>query len=238
MNNEKLWNVNSFFFNLPSTLNFNFFIFNSRREGFTLIETLLSITFTAIILGAVYTSFFTTQRAIERFDEVILKYHESRTALDIMRREIEGAFITNPQAADTMTTMKTAFVIEDRDVFGKSTSRLHLTTFTSRGGGINAISYYVREKDGTLTLFKSVSPALNQSTGKTQTPDREYVTEAIEGIEGFTVETLFNNTWIKTWNTEQTGTLPDIMRISIEFHDKAKKVKLTEFARPKIGKNL
>ena len=67
---------------------------------------------------------------------------------------------------------------------------------------------------------------------------KEYSVEAVEGIEGFTVETLFNNKWVRTWDTADTDKLPDIVRVSIEFDDNGKTVKLTEYARPKIGKQL
>jgi general secretion pathway protein J len=214
--------------------------YNSRRGGFTLIEVLLSLVLLTIILGAVYSSFFTVQRALERFDGVSLKYHEVRTLLDLMRREIEGALLKNPLLLNPDNN-QTVFVIEDRDIFGKPTSRLHLTAFSFKGSGLNEISYYVQEKDENLVLLKTESPQFTLSADNPQKetlPSRGYTLEMIEGIEGFTVETLFNNKWIKTWDTKETGTLPEAVRFSIEFDDKGKKVKLTEYARPKIGKQL
>ncbi len=211
-------------------------------SGFTLIEVLLSLVLLTIILGVVYSSFFTVQRALERFDSISLKYHEVRTVLDFMRREIEGALLKNPQPSNPdNNNNQTAFVIEDRDIFGKPASRLHLTAFSFKGSGLNEISYYVQEKDEALILVKTESPLFTLSTDKSQTkalPSRGYTLEMIEGIEGFTVEMLFNNKWIKTWDTEETGTLPEIVRVSIEFDDKGKKVKLTEYARPRLGRQL
>jgi len=222
-------------------LNFKFLILNSRREGFTLLEVLLSLTLLTIILGVVYSSFFTIQRAIERFTGVSLKYQEARTALDLMRREIEGALLKNPMSPSQDNNDKTTFIIEDRDIFGKTTSRLHLTAFSFKGRGINTISYFVQEKDGRFTLIKAELPASASLIDKSLTEfisDKRYISEIIEGIDGFTVETLYNNEWIKTWNTEQTGKLPDVVRVSIELDDKGQKIKLTEYAKPKIGKQL
>jgi hypothetical protein len=65
-----------------------------------------------------------------------------------------------------------------------------------------------------------------------------YTMEMIEGIEGFSVETLFNNKWIGTWESSITGKLPDVVRLSVEFDDHGNKVILTEYARPKIGREL
>jgi prepilin-type N-terminal cleavage/methylation domain-containing protein len=47
-------------------------------SGFTLIEVLVSLALLTIVLGAIYSSFFSVQNALERFDSVSLKYHEAR----------------------------------------------------------------------------------------------------------------------------------------------------------------
>ncbi|MBI4839084.1 MAG: prepilin-type N-terminal cleavage/methylation domain-containing protein [Nitrospirae bacterium] len=85
--------------------NFKFLTFNSRRAGFTLIEVLLSLVLLTVMLGAVYGSFFSVQKALERFNGVSLKYQEARTALDIMRREI-GRTLSG-SALHLMITAKT-----------------------------------------------------------------------------------------------------------------------------------
>ncbi len=202
-----------------SNFKFQFLILNSRRAGFTLIEILISLTLLTIVLGAVYSSFFSVQSVLERFDKVSLKYHEARSALDIMRREIESALPDN-----------SPFIIKDLDLFGKNISSLDLTAFSFKGYGIKTISYYVEEKDGKLTLFKKEAAAGIQS--------REYTMEAVEDIEGFTVETLFNNKWVQTWDTANTNRLPGFLRVSLEFDDNGKKVKLIEYARPRVGNKL
>ena len=201
----------------------------SYKSGFTLIEVLISLTILTIVLGAVYGSFFSVQRALKRFDDISLKYHDTRTALDIMRREIEGALIKNP-AADDKKKIKAGFVIQDRDVFGKNASILNFTAFSFKGNGLNAVSYFVLEKNGKFNLMKSESPAAITS--------KEYKIEIIGGIESFTVETLYNKEWVRTWDTQSTAMLPEIVRISIEFDDNGKLVKLTEYAKPKIGTRL
>jgi len=211
-----------------------------KNKGFTLIEVLISLTLLTIILGAVYSSFFTVHRAIDRFNGVSLKYHEARTALDIMRREIEGAFLKNPQSPDPASGNKTAFIIEDRDIFGKPASRLHLTSFSFKGSGIGTILYYAEQKDETINLIKAESSLITSQTGR-QTKaisGNAQALEIMEGIEGFTVEALYKNQWIKTWDTSQIQNIPEIVRLSIEFDDKGNRVKLVEYARPMVGKTL
>jgi general secretion pathway protein J len=207
---------------------------NLRRYGFTLIEILISLTLLAIVLGAVYSSFFSVQRVFDRFDSVSVKYHESRTALDMMRREIESALLKNPKAPKTdndgIIKNRTEFIMKDRDILGKSASEVDLTAFSFKGDRMNTISYSVEEKEGKLTLIKKEGPFGIQS--------REYSMDMIEGIEGFTVETLFNNQWVRTWDTAVTGKLPEVVRLSLEFDDNGKKVRLMEYARPRIGGKL
>ena len=205
------------------------FIPAPSSSGFTLIEILISLALLTIVLGAVYSSFFSVQRALERFDKISLKYHEARTALDMMRREVEGAMVKNPRA-DESKKIKAGFVIKDRDVLGKNTSSLDLTAFSFKGSSLNTISYYVTEKDGKLDLLKSERPAAILS--------KEFKADIIEGIESYTVETLFNQQWVRTWDTELTGKLPELVRISIEFDDNGRLVKLTEYAKPRIDTQL
>lgn len=209
---------------------------NSKKAGFTLIEVLVSLALLTIILGAVYGSFFTVHRAIDRFDGISLKYHEARTVLDTMRREIEGGILKNPQSPDPDGINKTAFIITDRDIFGKPASRLNLTAFSFKSAGIYTISYYAEKKDNTINLIKTEMPLITGQikvlSGNAQTM------EIMEGIEGFTVEALYEGRWIKTWDTSRIQNLPDIVKLSIEFDDKGDKVKLVEYARPKVGKIL
>lgn len=216
-------------------------IVNATR-GFTLIEILISLVLLVIILGAVYSSFFTVQRALERFDEVSLKYQEARTALDMIRREIEGAFLKSSISMDAESN-RTAFVIRDRDIFGNPASVLHLAAFTFKGSGLQEVSYYVKEKNNTLVLFKSealpfmLTAETAENTGAEE-QGRGINVEMIEGIVGFSVETRSNGKWVRTWDSNETGQLPEVVRFSIEFDDKGNKIKLTEYARPRFERQL
>ena len=201
-----------------------------KRTGFTLIEVLISITLLTVVLGAVYSSFFMVQKAVKRFDDVSLKYQEARTALDMMRREIEGSFITTPQLKD-ITKNKTIFLAKDRDIFDKKASELYFTTFSSRDGNLNLAAYIVEEKDKSLILMKMEAPAINIAT----IFSKLHKSELIEKIHGFSVEMLFNDKWVRTWDSSQTDKLPDMVRVSIEFDDSGNNIKLTEYARPRIA---
>ena len=200
-----------------------------NSSAFTLIEVLISLALLTIVMGAVYTTFFSIHRALDRFENVSLKYHEARTTLDIMRREIEGAIVKNSRSDDE-NKVTTGFVIKDRDILGISASALELTSNSFRGNSLITVSYFVTMKDKKLSLIKNESPPVIQGKG--------YSLDVIDDITGFTVETIFNNNWVKTWDTENTGKLPEVVRMSIEFDDNGKIIKLTEYAKPKIGTRL
>ncbi len=197
------------------------------QHGFTLIEVLVSLTLLTVVLGAVYGSFFSVQRAIERFDNVSVRYHEARTTLDIIRREVEAAILKNPRQEDTLD--RATFEVKDRDVFGKTVSSMELTAFSFRGTGMSDVSYFVQENNRMLTLMKKEKPPIIESEG--------YTVDLIEGIESFTVEVLFNNKWVKTWNASDTRKLPAAVKVTVEFEDNDRIIKLSEYARPRMEFN-
>lgn len=212
----------------------------TQSGGFTLLEALLSIVLLTFVLGALYGSFFTVQRALDRFDGVTLKYQEIRNVLDAMRRETESAFLVH-SGASFDSQGETSFIIKDRDILGKPASSLQLSSFTPRGSGTKSVSYYILEKELTLSLYKQEAPLFASSGTEPQQQQLDMLNlemEMVEGIESFSVETLYRDDWIKTWDASETGTLPDLVRFSISFDDRGKIVKLTEYARPRAGKTL
>jgi general secretion pathway protein J len=166
------------------------------------------------------------QKALERFSGVSLKYYEARTALDSMRREIEAAFVSTQQTPDSK--LRTFFIIEDRDIFGRPASRLRMTSFNFRGGGVSAVSYFLEEEDKRLRLIKTETPAALTV--------KEHPAEIIDDIRGFAVETFYAGKWVRTWDAAQTDKLPDVVRVSITFNDNGKDVTLTEYAMPMTGR--
>lgn len=195
-----------------------------RNEGFTLIEMLVSLILLSIILASVYSTFFLSRRAIDGYDESLLKLQECRAALDMMGREMES--IPPYRASNKNLLFKT----EDRDVYGKSASRFTFTSFSPLTPGLAAISYFAEEKDGVMTLFKKI-----KSVSDTGDPAP---TEVIDGVEAFSIEVLNNGKWIKTWNAAETGLIPDEIRITINIKVKDKPLAITQTVSPKAGKAI
>jgi general secretion pathway protein J len=192
-------------------------------KGFTLLEILIAVAILSIVLAAVYSTFFLSQRAIEGVDESMLKLQESRRAIDIMRCELDSALYKNTDAA-------TFLQMQDRDIRGKQASQLSFTAFSTLRPGLSRISYYIEENDNKLNLMKKIdSPYSNKET--------EGV-DIIEDLEAFTVEAKYNDKWVKTWDTDVNREIPDEIRIGLTVSIKGKSVILSDVSKPRIGKSL
>ncbi len=199
------------------------FLNNRSHKGFTLIEILIALALLSVVLAAIYSTFFLSQRAIEGIDESLLKLQESRRALDILKREMDSVFF---QRNNESTGLK----ILDRDFYGKQASELTFTTFSPLRPSFSKISYYLEDKDGRLILFKKVELPF-------QKEESERV-DILEDIEAFTIDAKYGDKWVKTWDTVLTGNLPTEIRISMTIRIKDKEIDLFEIASPRIGRSI
>jgi prepilin-type N-terminal cleavage/methylation domain-containing protein len=191
------------------------------ERGFTLIELLVSMVLLSIVLGAVYSTFFMAHRALDGMDESLLKLRECRMFMDTIVRETDSLLEGQKYSA---------FKVEDRDIFGKETSRFTFTAFSPLVPGLSLISYYADQKDGKLVLYKKL---VSVSSTKENDP-----VELMEGIGSFTVEVLDGDKWVKTWDVAATLRVPDEIRITLTVMIKDRPVSIYETVRPKIGKIL
>lgn len=198
--------------------------FSGNDDGFTLLELLIATALLAVILAALYSSFFLSRKAIDGLDESLVKLQECRNAADVIGREAESLLY---RQANT----RSFFKLEDRDIYGKQASRLSFTAFSPLTYGLSAISYYVEEKDGVLTLYKKMeNPYKPDGTVKG--------VELIENVGSFTVEVRQGDKWVKTWDTVQTGAPPAEIRITVTAMIKDRPVSIFETVRPMIGGSI
>ena len=179
------------------------------RKGFTLIEVLLAMAILAVILAALYGTFFLSERAMSAVDETVLGLHEMRNFMDMAGRETEAAVLNrdNPN---------TGFDIKDRDIYGKRASRYTFTAFSPLRPGLSLISYYAEEEDKKLVLYKESFPASsNGGNGASGANVSGGKAEVMEDIEGFFVEARSGDKWVGTWDAAETGKLPEEIRITV-----------------------
>lgn len=200
----------------------------SNRQGFTLLELLLALVMLTIVLGAIYSTFFLSHRAVTAVDESLLRLQECRMFIDTLAREIDSSIYL---PGKTMIGMK----IEDRDIYGKQTSRFTFTSLSPLRPGLSQITYYIENQDNNLVLLKKMfNPYREESAQKSlATP-----VELIEGVDSFTLEARNGTSWIRTWDTAEIGKVPDELRVTITFKVGERLLTLYETMKPKIGKAL
>ncbi len=198
--------------------------FRHDSAGFTLVELLIAFALLAIILGALYSTFFLSHKAMEGMDDWLVKLQECRMLMDTMSREADsilfGGEVQNP-----------VFKLEDRDAMGKQASRFTFQAFSPLMPGLSLISYHADEKDGKLVLYKEVQSAYRSGTQ----PEK---IEMVEDLEAFSVEAMDNNQWVKTWDGAGRKAIPSELRFTITILAKDRKVTLSEIGKLKIGKSI
>ncbi|MCK4911079.1 MAG: prepilin-type N-terminal cleavage/methylation domain-containing protein [Thermodesulfovibrionales bacterium] len=194
--------------------------------GFTLIEVLIAVSLSAMVLAALYSSFFVTQRAIHASEDTLITLHEARTALDIMRREVEAAFTGYDKKSKSR---QEDFIISDRDFYGEQASGLSFVTHASIYKGPARVTYHVEEREERLVLIKTLTTiALDEG----EAPEAEMVEEIIS----FTVEASNKgSSWQRTWKRNK---MPRMLRITLEVPLGERSVELSITAKPREGRKV
>jgi general secretion pathway protein J len=193
----------------------------SPQGGFTLLEVLIAITLLAILMAALYATFFTANRAASAGTDVLQRTQELRAALDLLRREVEASI---PQDRSSNT-----FEIKDRDVFGQKTSRFEFSTFVSPGPGAAHLEYYVIErKDHKLDLMKSYRPAYAP-------PEAARSAVVIEDVVSFDIQGSNGRNWQTTWSENRP---PSEVKISITANLEGRTLTLSETVMPKVNNRI
>jgi general secretion pathway protein J len=201
------------------------------EKGFTLIEVLVALGISVIVMTALYSSFFLSRKAVDAVDDSLLRLQESRALLDIIKREMESALYDQSKIANGKAY--TLFKLEDRDFYGKQASKVSFTSFSPLVAGLAKIEYSVEEDDGKLVLKKRIGSAFTK-TGEPKS------IELMEDIESFTVEARYGDKWVKTWDSAQSSSMPEEIRVSVKVFTKKGETPFMAYdvARPRYGKQL
>jgi general secretion pathway protein J len=189
----------------------------ARPGGFTLLEVMLALALMSIILAALWGTFFVSERAVTATEEHLVRMHELRTVLDMVRREVEAALPAREG--------EYFFTVQDRDAYGARASRLSFTTHASAVAGPANVMYYAEEREGRLVLLKRM-------TSFRRDPQEGLEAVAVEEIKSFSVEVRDDNKWLGTWD----GAPPREVRVTITVPLKDRSLTLSETMSLRIGR--
>lgn len=203
--------------------------FSSREKkgaGFTLIEVLISVALISVIFASLYSTFFLADRAVGTVSGSLVKLQEARGIVDIMKREIESTLYSPDKTYSS-------FKVEDRDFYGRQASQLSFTAFSPIVNGLARIEYIVEETEGKMIMKKRIESAFSQ--GEPVEP-----VELMEEVESFAVEVLYEDKWVKTWDSGITNKPPEEVKISISLKigESKEGISLSDIAIPRIGKGI
>lgn len=199
----------------------------SSNKGFTLIEMLIAVVLLGILSAALYGSYFSVLRARERSSEGMEARRELASTLDLIRREFAGAIYNREDR-------RLRFVVEDRDIFGKPSSSLELTTLTPSPGqgrkesGISSVRYRLVEKDKRLILTRREQDIFSEATEAKGYPQ-------MERISDFLVECYDGSTWVRSWDTALNGALPKMLRVTIHVLEDGRPVEFYTLASSRLS---
>lgn len=194
-------------------------------SGFTLIEVLVSLSIMAVVLAALYSTFFTAERAMNVAGVRLERMNEARTALDAIKREAEAAMGGRVEAE--------RFLVKDRDLYGKPASEVSFISAISLAPGYGRVTYYVKESEGRRVLMKRVSLPEGFAARVVR---GEPEAEVIESVDSFLVEARSGKDWFRT---SSTGDLPELVRITIGVDmGGGRTERMSIIARPRTGRRV
>lgn len=196
-------------------------------RGFTLLEVLIAVTLMALMFGALYGSYFAVIRARDRASDGMEARRELGATFDLLRREIASArFVRGDK--------QLRFVVEDRDVFGQPASNLELTTLappadpSRRESGVVNVRYRIAEKERRLSLTRQERDVLMEASSSPSYPQ-------METLSSFQVECFDGSKWVKSWDTALNGSLPRMVRVTIQFVENGTPQEFSLLAGPKVS---
>ena len=173
-------------------------------RGFTLVELLVSIAVGAMLITALYATFFSVFTAGETAKAGLGHRIEAGRVLDRFSRDINSAYFNaeNPTSRFLGEFMGTGPI-------------LTLTYFAHplpAGGAptsdLMGAHYYTENGPDGLTLFKEVfNPYIN---------DRFRV-NLIDGVEAFEISYFNGKVWSKAWDSALEGALPKAVKLAVRL---------------------
>lgn len=171
---------------------------DNSRNGFTLIEILVSLAIAAVVIGSAYTLLFTVKKGTAGVYEKMREKEQAFNLLGMIRKEVESIYYVRD-------IDYTGIRIEEKDLYGKPASRLTFTCFFK--DGVKVISYaVVEEKDGRRDIIKTIADVIKGGQPIKMTMLRD--------VEGFSAQVL-DEGYDKVYDSAKLKKIPKDVKISL-----------------------
>lgn len=172
------------------------------NKGFTLIEVLIAVGLTAVLLAAFYTTFFSVMGAARSAEEELSRTIEAGRFLTAIRRELRSSYF---KPADGLTRLG-----GERKAAGSTITFTYMAEPGKKKdeplADLVAVSYYAREKEGTIEVVKEVSSPFG---------GEKFTAGALEGLRSFEVGFFNGKDWSRAWDSAAEGRPPQAVRVDI-----------------------
>jgi general secretion pathway protein J len=196
---------------------------NQSKSGVTLIEVMVAMAILALISTLLFTGYRETAHNKKTVEDEMARYHEIRTGLERMARELSMAFVSaqdNPSPA--LVVVKTAFVGKEEG----AGSRIDFTSFShqrlyrdAHESDQNELGYYTRNDPDDSSKHVLVRREQNRiDDDPLEGGSAEILIEDVDKLELSFLDPL-SGEWLASWDTTQ-GTmqpnrLPSQVSISV-----------------------
>jgi general secretion pathway protein J len=201
-------------------------VFQQPAGGFTLLEVLIALALLSLVAGALYGTFFSLTAGREAATAGMEARRELRSTLDLLRRELSGAFYNGRSG-----NKRLHFVVEDRDEYGKPASVLEFTAIAPPSPDNGSSDQVLLRYQPLVTAGNMVLTRQSRDLYLEGDPLRY---PQMEELAGFLVECYDGSKWVKSWDTAINIGLPTAVRVTLSVKDGERTVDFATIATPRI----
>lgn len=191
-------------------------------RGFTLVELLVAVAVLSFVSVIIYGAFAGMKRSKEGLARVNDRYHEGRTAMSRMTRELESSYISAHGPIDlSIQAWKTAWVGAQHG----SGARIDFNCFCNQRLDRDAhesdqadISYFVvtdPDHSGVSDLVRRVKTRLDVKPGKGGRV--EVLASDVDLFEAEYLDPVTGN-WVESWDSVQAAGQPNRIPLQVRLH--------------------
>jgi type II secretion system protein J len=178
-----------------------------REYGFTLVEVILSVALSALLLAAVYWTYFNINRSIDAAEENQEALETGRLLTEMIRKDIRGII------SDRFSLKATNLSVD-----GRSLGRMEFVTtagFYADPLKLRRVGYelFVNDKGDKIFVRKESMDLDNDLDSDAK------VFEVSRIVRGFKLEFYNGTDWTEAWDSAAAGALPKQIRVTFDVSD-------------------